>query len=288
MLTATRDTLLTDLDRFLAEKHATRQDIDLEDLTIDPRYQSRVGLVPENVSKLSDILKETGFLSPIAVARQENPDVAFTYNYTLAAGFHRCEAYQKLKRESIPAWIFDGSEEDIVRVSVLSNRYHCWPTSKTDQKKAVEMLFRNEETFTYSDSSIASMVSLNANTVSSLRKVYCQKHGIAMPRKFTNISGGVYVRPDSDYRSMYQETESGRFRSQVGGKQVSLGKDRAKASERLRKIMEERPLPLPMPGVRWMSIPIDENDPKRAADKILAECGPEWVKKLIRCLKEGL
>lgn len=86
-------------------------DIRLDEVVVNDRMRA---LNSEKVAQIAHSISEIGLLNPITVKSVNN-------HYELVAGLHRLEAFKILKRETIPAQIFDGNDLDAELAEIDEN-----------------------------------------------------------------------------------------------------------------------------------------------------------------------
>lgn len=176
--------------------------IGLKDIveSLNKLTQQRVKMDIVHVDKLAESLNEVEDLAPIDVIFDEE-------KYWVIDGFHRILAYQKAKKDVIPAYVTQGTQRDAILASVAANAENlCLPRTKQDKEKAVKVLLDDPEWSQWSDRRIARQVKVSPTFVSTIRKSYlstwtdrertCSRNGKSYTINTSKIGGGF---KDGDY-----------------------------------------------------------------------------------------
>jgi ParB-like chromosome segregation protein Spo0J len=115
-----------------------RQDVDPDDIVVDPRFQSRVQLDEATVEEYAQAMRDGTDFPPIHVARIDG-------KIYLLDGFHRFEAAKRanglIPFDSIfvNAYVVDCTEDGALEISLTFNTSHGLRRSNDDKRKAVRI-----------------------------------------------------------------------------------------------------------------------------------------------------
>jgi ParB family chromosome partitioning protein len=98
----------------VGEKDGKLRDVDLEEITVNPR-QPRQTLNDEKLEELASSIKEHGVVQPIVVRQLKDG------KYQLIAGQRRLQACRELGLKSIPAVIRDYGDLEAAAVALIEN-----------------------------------------------------------------------------------------------------------------------------------------------------------------------
>ncbi len=134
--------------------------------------QMRAGLDAHTVDEYSEKFEEQGDWGsfPPVVLFNDGKD------YWIADGFHRIEAWRRTlshltddDTRSIPADVRAGTRRDAVLFAASANANHGLRRTNADKRRSVEVLLRDEEWGSWSNSELARRCMVNEKTVRSLR-----------------------------------------------------------------------------------------------------------------------
>lgn len=139
------------------------QKILLSSIEANECFQPRQFISEEDVLSYATQLQEGAEFPPIVVFRGEHDA------YILASGFHRFEAYKKLKLIEVDAEIREGTQLDILVEAIQSNSRHGLKYSNEDKWRCVSLLLKNEEAKNWSDNGIAKICGVSNHLVKKVR-----------------------------------------------------------------------------------------------------------------------
>jgi hypothetical protein len=140
----------------------TRVLLPLAEIRLDGGTQSRAELSNEVVEEYAAKYYESFALPPVTVFYDGEV-------YWLADGFHRCAAAKKAGRDAVSSDIKQGSRRDAILFSVGANAKHGLRRTHADKRRAVAMLFGDEEWAAKSDRWIAEKCGVHHSFVNRLR-----------------------------------------------------------------------------------------------------------------------
>jgi predicted transport protein len=237
------------LDKGEREGWVTVQEISMKRIIVDPAYQARdiptkspvgISVNMNHVKELAAIrdLNNGEFLAPIVVFLA--PDGRFL----LADGFHRHEENRQRRGKSIRAFVVKSAdhEHEARLFAAMCNQQLCLARTSADKRKAVELLFADQETWDWSDTRIAIHCGANSRSVMKYRADYMAKYNISAPtRTITSIGRKRIYKNISDRRKNKNnkligcKTKQGyiAFTKTIDGKCVYLGKTEEEAKLKL-------------------------------------------------------
>ena len=225
----------------IKDGRAVKKELSLKAIgTPDTRLQQRVEMNVDHVRKLERILHDDGNLRPIIVFEEQEP-----YKLHVADGFHRHAAHKNARRESIWAWVIQGTYRDAMIYSTMCNQDMCLKRTPEDIKKAVFTLLDDEEWRGKSDAMIGKHCGVSGNTAARHRAEHCESRGIPFPEVIERSDGTQRPyrkstnKPTLTHRRNYRGKRGG-FIARVGGGRVCLGTDHEEAQKKLDAIVSER------------------------------------------------
>lgn len=167
--------------------------IDISQIRVNGGTQSRAGINLEVVADYAELVKSGTVFPPVIVFFDG-------WEYWLADGFHRYEAYAKAGIYKIPADIRQGSQRDAILFSVGANASHGLRRTRDDKRRAVLTLLNDPEWSQWSDREIARQCGVSHEfvrrsrpatvNVDSEHRAYTTKHGSTATMNTANIGGG--------------------------------------------------------------------------------------------------
>jgi len=145
---------------------ATTRDILLDSVIVDKRNQVRItGVADETIWQYMESMKDGAMFPPIIVY-----EVAPS-KYMLADGFHRVTANRNLGRETIPATIHQGTEEDALYYSrFTANRTNGLRLTRSDLQALCETIIQDPEYRDRTDMELGKLVGCADTTIANARK----------------------------------------------------------------------------------------------------------------------
>lgn len=102
-------------------------------------------------------------MPPVVVFRTPEGDI-------LADGFHRLEAAEAAKLETIEADVREGTRRDAILYAVGANAHHGLRRTNADKRRAIETLLADDEWCQWSDREIARKTGVHHETVGEVRR----------------------------------------------------------------------------------------------------------------------
>lgn len=117
-----------------AKAVANREDINLDDITVDSEVQQRVITInPDTVLHYAELIEDGHEFPPLTIFRDPEGK-----NW-LADGWHRLKAFTKAGKKTAPCVIVEGTREDARFFAATdANRDHPLQMTRADKWKAVE------------------------------------------------------------------------------------------------------------------------------------------------------
>ena len=142
------------------------RDIPLESVIVDKRNQVRItGVADETIWQYMESMKDGATFPPIVVY-----EIAPS-KYMLADGFHRVTANRNLGRETIPATIHQGTEEDALYYSrFTANRTNGLRLTRSDLQALCETIIQDPEYRDRTDMELGKLVGCADTTIANARK----------------------------------------------------------------------------------------------------------------------
>lgn len=146
--------------------------LDITDIRIDGGTQARAGLDAAIVDEYHILLKQDGFDEKFRPVWPFSAPLVVFYDgseYWLADGFHRLEACRKASRLVAPADVRAGTRRDAVLFAAGANSSHGLRRTRSDVRRAIQLLLDDPEWSQWSDREIARQVHCDHKTVGSMR-----------------------------------------------------------------------------------------------------------------------
>ena len=89
------------------------KEINIDEIKESP-YQPRINIPENSLIELIDSIRENGIIEPLVAREKES-------YYELIAGHRRLKALIKLKKETVPVYIIDVSDEQAAQLSLIEN-----------------------------------------------------------------------------------------------------------------------------------------------------------------------
>lgn len=123
--------------------------IKLEDVVVDPRLQSRVGLSDKTIEEYAELYDEGVKFPPVTVMAIDN-------QFLLIDGFHRVEALKKLGDYEVEAVVVEGSSfDDALMASWAANKAHGLTRTNADKRHVAMQILSYAPAANWSDRQIA-------------------------------------------------------------------------------------------------------------------------------------
>lgn len=167
------------LTQLLATGRASVQEISLNAIDDDPKYQCRIETSMDHVRLLGSKMDDGKELDPIVLFRCTEAG-----RYILSDGFHRVAAHKKARRLSIRAWVIesdDAEREAFLFGSEANFAFASLQPSADDKKKILQRFLLDEQWQQWSDSFLSRKVGMNVTSVKMFRCQLYLEHGIALP-----------------------------------------------------------------------------------------------------------
>lgn len=146
-----------------AEHSSKRVTLRIELLTQDEAVQARAGLDEKTVEAYAELMREGVEFPALAVFDDGT-------NLWLADGFHRAAAAARASIEDFACEVRQGTRRDAALHSIAANARHGLQRSWKDKRRAVEMLFRDEEWSKWSDEELARLAGVSNTFVTKMRR----------------------------------------------------------------------------------------------------------------------
>ena len=150
-------------------------DLDIDDITVDTRAQSRAEIDMGLVAEYAELMRDGVVFPPLTVLNDGSTN-------WLSEGFHRIHAYREAAFLTVPCIIMSGGLRDAILLSVGSNADHGKRRSNADKRRSVELLLKDADWRSWSDREIAKQCAVTHPFVAEIRK---------------NLSGNDYQIPAS-------------------------------------------------------------------------------------------
>jgi hypothetical protein len=169
------------LEAALKDGRATRQELAIRSITVDPALQSRVATDPKHVEHLASLEAMGEELRPVVAFLDRKARRSALRRPLLADGFHRVEVRRRRGKRTIWAYVVEGTRADAVRYSAGANLANSKPTSREDRLKALEMLLSEPENVALSSNQLAKLCGLNDGAVAQHREAIGRRKGVEPP-----------------------------------------------------------------------------------------------------------
>ncbi len=137
--------------------------MNIADITIDDRCQSRVEMNPDVVADYAEAMQAGATFPPITVFHDGQ-------THWLADGFHRVAAAEQAGLDGVPCEIREGTFRDAVLYSVGTNATHGLRRTNQDKRRAIETLIEDPDWSQWSDREIARRCAVSHDFVSRFRR----------------------------------------------------------------------------------------------------------------------
>ena len=144
-------------------KPAAPTKIKLDDLTLDPRLQPRVGLDDEVVCAYADAMQRGETFPPIRVIANHD-------QHWLVDGWHRVQAAMSLQRTELLVEVTSGTFEEAEDYVLTVNRTHGLRRSQGDVQNAIRRALKTQRWVTRSDNWTAKHIGCDQKTVTAQRE----------------------------------------------------------------------------------------------------------------------
>jgi hypothetical protein len=233
------------LQAALKEGRATVQQVSMKALgKPDTAFQARVNhLSMDHVHRLAGCYDLDGKLSPVVIFRAVEGRKT---RMILADGFHRHEVHRRKGVPAIRAYVIDVAmdriEHEAKLFATMCNQVTLLARTREDIRKAIEMLFEDQECRDWSDTKIARHCGTGHQTVASLRMSYCERNNIKIPDRVIGSNGKSMPYKTSKTTGVPAITKNpqGNLFSVVGKTYVPLGRDPKMAEEKLSRIIDSK------------------------------------------------
>lgn len=214
-----KETLREAPDRqYLREKlekgEAHYEDVSLKALVADEEhFQARVKADMGWCRELGEPLERGGDLTPVTAFDVKEKGLLY-----LADGFHRRLAYLNARRRSIPALVVEGTYQDAVRFAAMANTSERGlKRTREDIRKAVEMLFADEDCWLWGDPMIAAHCNTTSKSVRAWRLEHCSKTGKTIPERTLSSDGRMMLSNVEKNKPYPQPIGASGFRVPIDG-----------------------------------------------------------------------
>jgi hypothetical protein len=136
--------------------------IELEDIRLNSKTQSRAELDQAVVDDYAELLENGISLPPIDVFWDDK-------DHWIAGGWHRYWAHKKLGHKVVPCKVHKGGLREAVLFSCGDNAAHGLRRSAADKRKAVETLLKDREWSKYSNRKVAEVCHVSYEFVRRMR-----------------------------------------------------------------------------------------------------------------------
>lgn len=136
--------------------------INLEDVTVDEKYQSRMSTNEEKVQAYAVLMKEGAKFPPVEI-------IEVDHEYVLVDGFHRFHAAKSLGEYEIESTITPGTWRDVKLRKWQANVHHGMPLTAAERNRSIKEMLDDPEFSDWSDRQIAKHVGSSHVTVWKLR-----------------------------------------------------------------------------------------------------------------------
>jgi hypothetical protein len=165
--------------------------------------------------------------------------------HVLVDGYHRIDACIAIGLKTIRVQIRDGTMQEALLAAIEANtaEFHRGrPFGKDDRTHAVELMFANPACWLWADQRISDHVGLTGNTVAKRRREYSIRMGLPLPERVLTIEGRSkpYLTAAATGVPTISRGSHQSKRVWIGGKQVVLPNDPAKAEDKVKAILNER------------------------------------------------
>lgn len=159
----------------------------LDDVTVYTGTQFRVdGVQPDVVEDYVRALESGAVFPPVYVVFDGTA-------YYLADGFHRVEAYRRLRVEMVDAEVVEGTLRDAMFYAMAANLRHGLRPTKADKNAAVLAMLQDDEWTKKPDREIGRHCGVDGKTVAKIRR----EHGIDTPTTRSTLRSGRRVEVDT-------------------------------------------------------------------------------------------
>ena len=145
----------------------TRQELALSQIRRDGGTQARTGNSEDVVEEYTGAMREERW-------RWHDGNALTVFfdgeHHWLADGFHRCEAASRAGLLTIPCEVRAGSQREAVLYACGANDSHGLRRSRSDVRRAIEILLRDEEWGRWSNAEISRRVGCSDMTVGTVRR----------------------------------------------------------------------------------------------------------------------
>jgi ParB-like nuclease domain len=138
-------------------------ELPIADITVDPRYQSRIAVDEATITQYTALVHEDFKFPPIHVVQAPQGILI------LVDGHHRVCAYKNAGRKRIWARITVGTELDAVEFAATANTMHGLQRTNDDKRQCTRMLLSHPIYTLLSNRAIASRLNVSHKLVASVR-----------------------------------------------------------------------------------------------------------------------
>jgi len=138
------------------------KELPLDSIRTDLKTQKRLETNEDTVEEYTESLERGDTFPPIVV-------FLVGVVYVLVDGFHRYAAYLRLKRDTIPCEIIEGTIEDAHEYACSANTKHGLARTPEDKRKAAEEFFKIPGRDELSNSAIAKKLGVSTPFVKKIR-----------------------------------------------------------------------------------------------------------------------
>ena len=140
----------------------------IDAITVDTRAQSRAEIDMGLVAEYAELMRDGVIFPPLTVLHDGS-------THWLSEGFHRIAAYREAAFLTVPCIVKTGGLREAILLSVGSNSEHGKRRSNADKRRSVELLLKDQDWASWSDSAIAKQCAVDHKTVASVRESYLGK-----------------------------------------------------------------------------------------------------------------
>lgn len=137
--------------------------LNIKDITVDQKYQSRISLDLELVQTYADLMRDGVRFPPVTVVLVDKA------TYVLVDGFHRYQATSDIDEYEIEADVITGTWRDVWLGKWKANTAHGKPLSRMEKRRLVLEMLSDDECVKWSNRQIGKHVGVSHTFVSALR-----------------------------------------------------------------------------------------------------------------------
>lgn len=145
----------------------------LDDLTLDPAMQCRVGIDQLVVTEYAEAIAGGAELPPIEVVKVDDA-------LLVVDGWHRVWAHRQAKRSSVEVKLTEGTRRDAMLAAVRANASHGLQRTMEDKRRAVRLLLGDPEWSKLSGRDLGKLAQVSHTFVDQTRATYGLRKGEAL------------------------------------------------------------------------------------------------------------